>query len=275
MQALGCGPFRSRAKNTHPSFTVQGTGRPVGVKDLFSFLDADARRQKNFDRMVGRLVSRNQQHEERLAVIEELGRMASPEADAALFRRWDMMADKKREDVAEKEYLAEVLVSKGESIIDQIRAHNDRSSNVTWPLEVLKRIAGGPAVVDEILRVLGNEQQRLASFKPEKKVRLLQLLTDYEDERIEPVAMLSLGDFDETVRWEAAQQLGRIAGEAGCSALVERLNHADEDSIRVRRGILDALFVRQWKVLSRRDEVAEHLGDSYRIGPKGTLIRAD
>jgi len=247
----------------------------VEVKDLFSFLNTDARRQKSFDRMVGRLVSRNQQHEERMAVIEELGRMATPEADAALFRRWDMMADKKREDVAEKEYLADVLVSKGEPILEQIKIHNDRSANVTWPLEVLKRISGGPAVVDEILRVLGNEQRRLASFRPEKKVRLLQLLTDYQDERIESVAMLSLSDFDETVRWEAAQQLGRVAGEVGCSALIDRLNHSDEDSIRVRRGILDALFVRQWKLLSRRDEVTDHLGDSYRIGPKGTLIKAD
>jgi len=244
------------------------------VKDLFSFFDADARKQKSFDRMVGKLVSKNQQHEERLAVIEELGRMQTDAADAALFRRWDMMADKKREDAAEKEYLAEVLASKGEHIVEYIKRHNDRSLNVTWPLQVLGRVAGEEAVLDEILRVLGNEQARLASFKPEKKVRLLQMLSDHEDERIEAVAVVSLGDFDETVRWEAAQQLGRLGGEVGCTALVDRLGHPDEDSIRVRRGIVNALFERQWKVLDRRDEVTPHLGDDFRIGPKGTLIRA-
>jgi len=244
------------------------------VKDLFSFLDADTRKQKGFDRLVGKLVSKNQQHEERLAVIEELGRMATPEADAALFRRWDMMADKKREDVAEKEYLAEVLVSKGKEIVPHIERHNDRSVNVTWPLQVLSRVSGEQAVMEEILRVLGNEQRRLASFKPVKKVRLLQLLSEYEGEAVEAAGVESLGDFDETVRWEAAQQLGRVAGELGCGALLDRLSHEDEDSIRVRRGIIDALFARQWKVLDRRDEVMPHLNDEYRIGPKGTLIRA-
>ena len=201
--------------------------------------------------------------------------MQTAEADSALFRRWDMMSDKKREDVAEKEYLAEVLVSKGPAIVEHIKKHNDRSANVTWPLQVLLQISGKQAVLDEILRVLANEQQRLASFKPEKKVRLLQLLSDHEGEGIEPAAIISLADFDETVRWEAAQQLGRVGGEAGCSALIDRLGHADEDSIRVRRGIVNALFECQWKVLSRRDEVSPHLGDDYRIGPKGTLIRAD
>tara|TARA_Y100001968_G_scaffold331431_1_gene386090 strand:+ start:4400 stop:5140 length:741 start_codon:yes stop_codon:yes gene_type:complete len=245
------------------------------LKDLFAMFDADKRRQKSFDRMVGRLVSRNHQSEERMAVIEELARMDSPEADAALFRRWDMMADKKREDVAEKEYLADVLTAKGEQVLEHLRAHNDRSANVTWPLQVLRRIAGEEAVLEEILRVLAAEQQRLASFKPEKKVRLLQLLSDFDDPAIEAPAQISLGDFDETVRWEAVQQLGRLGSDEACNALIDRLGHEDEDSLRVRRGIVTALFERQFKVLSRRDEVVPYLDDEFRIGPKGTLIRVD
>ena len=245
------------------------------VKDLLSFFDADKRRQKSFDRLVVKLVSRNHQSEERMAIIEELARLNTDAADAALFRRWDMMADKKREDVAEKEYLAEVLGSKGEGIIVHIKAHNDRSANVTWPLQVLRSVAGGDAVLDEILRVLEAEQRRLASFKPEKKIRLLQLLSDFDGPRVEAAAVTSLSDFDETVRWEATQQLGRLADDLGCSALIDRLGHDDEDSLRVRRGIVTALFARQYKVLDRRDEVTPYLGDAYRIGPKGALIRAD
>jgi hypothetical protein len=245
------------------------------VKDFFGLFDADKRRQKSFDRLVGRLVSRNHQSEDRMAVIEELARLDSPEADAALFRRWDMMADKKREDVAEKEYLADVLSAKGEGVVQHLKSHNDRSANVTWPLQVLRRISGDGAVVDEILRVLAAEQQRVASFKPEKKIRLLQLLADFEDSRIEAVAIVSLSDFDETVRWEAAQQLGRVGEDLACTALIDRLGHEEEDSLRVRRGIVTALFDRQFKVLDRRDELGPHLGDDFRIGPKGTLIRAN
>lgn len=250
-------------------------GVPVAVKDLFSLFDSDKRRQKNFDRLVSRLVSRNHQSEDRMAVIEELARMQSPKADAALFRRWDMMADKKREDVAEKEYLADVLSSKGADVVVHIKTHNDRSANVTWPLQVLRRVAGEDAVLDEVLRVLGAEQRRLASFKPEKKTRLLQLLSDFDDPRIEAAAIVSLADFDAEVRWEASQQLGRIGQDLACTALIDRLSHEDEDSVRVRRGIVSALFARQFKVLGRREDLSPHLGEDYRIGPKGTLVRAN
>ena len=156
------------------------------LQKLFGWFDPEERKQRAFDKAVARLVSKNHQHEERMIVIESLADEETAEADAALFRRWDMISDKKREDVAEKEYLAEILVKKGRSILPHLRMHNDRSVNITWPIQVLKRIVDDDAVTEELLRLLMREQQRVAAFKPEKKIRILQMLGEFEDEMWRP-----------------------------------------------------------------------------------------
>ena len=121
---------------------------------LFDIFNAEARKQKSFDKMRAKLVSKNMQHDDRMWCIQQLAEMDNEEATRALFRRWDMVSDKKREDLAEKEYLADVLVQKGDSMLASLREHNDRSVNITWPIQVLRRIATDEEVVDELVRVL-------------------------------------------------------------------------------------------------------------------------
>lgn len=247
----------------------------MGLKDLFGGFSAEARAKKQFNKMVSKLVSRNYQHEDRMFVIEQLGNLDTPEATAALFRRWDMVSDKGREDVAEKEFLSEVLVGKGAAMLPFMQQHNDRSLNITWPIRVLKRVVGPEGVVDELMRVLRTEQARLASFKPEKKLRLLELLADYiDDERVAAGILPSLDDFDADVRYEVARLLGQIGDAAARDPLIDRLADPEEDSLRVREAVLDALREGGWKVVDRKDELGE-LGEKWRIGPKGNLIVAD
>ena len=124
---------------------------------LFDIFNAEARKQKSFDKMRAKLVSKNMQHDDRMWCIQQLAEMDNEEATRALFRRWDMVSDKKREDLAEKEYLADVLVQKGDSMLPSLREHNDRSVNITWPIQVLRRIATDEEVVDELVRVLDAE----------------------------------------------------------------------------------------------------------------------
>lgn len=247
----------------------------MGLKDFLAGFGSEARARRQFDKMVTKLVSRNYQHEDRMFVIEQLGQMDTPEATAALFRRWDMAADKQREDVAEKEYLADVLAAKGGSILPFVREHLDRSINITWPIQVLKRVAGPEVVVAELLRVLAHEQARLAAFRPEKKLRIMELLADYiGDPRLVEAVIPSVDDFDADVRTEAARLLGKIGDERAAGPLITRLGHPDEDSVRVRKAVLQALHEGGWKVVDRKDDLGD-LGKDWRIGPKGDLIVAD
>ena len=80
------------------------------IQGLFN---SEARERRAFEKLAMKLVSKNQQHEDRMLALESLSEIDTPEAMAALFRRWDLTADKEREDRAEKEYLQKILVSKG------------------------------------------------------------------------------------------------------------------------------------------------------------------
>ena len=245
----------------------------MGLKDVFEGLfDKKVRDQRAFDKIVSQLVSKNRQHEERMQCIEALATMNSLRANTALFRRWDMQADKSREDLAEKQYLSEVLIAKGDTILPCLREHNERSINITWPIQVMMQVTDSGAVVEELLRILAIEMKRVASFKPEKKVRAMQLLADFEDERIEPLALLALHDFDPNVRFEAVQLLAKSQGREVRDALIDRLNHEDEDSGRIRDSILALLVDGKYQVTDRKADLEAHMGSQWRIGPKNNLV---
>jgi len=245
----------------------------MGLLDIFS---AEARKQKAFDKMRAKLVSKNMQHDDRMWCIQQLAEMDTPDATRALFRRWDLNSDKGREDLVEKEYLAEVLVSKGTAMLPQLQEHNDRSLNITWPIQVLRKVVDSDRVVEELLRVLRTELDRVASFKPEKKLRSLQLLADYPDDpRVTEAGLSCLSDFDSDVRFEAAKLLGFAGTEAAREPLLDQICSATEDSERVRQALLQALYDRGFVVVDRKDELAPLLGEVWRIGPKGSLIVAD
>ena len=247
----------------------------MGLKDLFGGFSAAAREQRQFDKMVGKLVSRNYQHEDRMFVIEALAQLDTPQATAALFRRFDMISDKKREDVAEKEYVVDLLAAKGGAILPFVQEHNDRSINITLPMFALMRVVADEVVVTELLRVLSAEQARLAAFKPQKKLRVIGLLADYpEDERLTAALIPSVADFDADVRYESVRLLGQVGDDSARDVLLDRFADPEEDSRRVHDAILEALHARGWKVTDRKDDLGE-LGEKYRIGPKGSLVVAD
>ena len=130
-------------------------------------------------------------------------------------------------------------------------------------------------MVEELLRILEAELERIASFKPEKKVRALQLLADFDDPRIGALALRSLEDFDPNVRFESLQLLAKDSSTQTRDAMIDRLNHADEDSGRIRETILHALADGEFKVTDRKADLEAHFGDQWRIGPKNNLVPAD
>jgi len=245
----------------------------MGLLDIFS---AESRKQKAFDKMRAKLVSKNMQHDDRMWCIQQLAELDTPDATRALFRRWDLNSDKGREDLVEKEYLAEILAGKGRSMLPYLQEHNDRSINITWPIQVMRRVVDPEQVVEELLRVLQKELDRVASFRPEKKLRSLQLLADYpEDPRVTEAGLACLSDFDSDVRFEAAQLLGLAGTEAAREPLLAQICSEDEDSERVRQALLQALYDRSFSVVDRREDLVPLLGEAWRVGPKGSLIVAD
>lgn len=241
-------------------------------KAITGVFDKETRQQKAFDKLVAKLVSKSYQTEDRLAAIDYLAEEGSDRSISALFRRWDLTSDKVREDTAEKEYLAEVLVRLGPKIIPHLQDHNDRSVNVTRPIQVLGRLCATHEVVEEIIRVLGREQDRVASFRPEKKIQLIRLLGDYSDERIAAALLRSIDDFDADVRFEAIRVLGELGDVSVADPLIDRLAEGGEEVSRIRSNIIEALAQLEVDVRSRRADVQEDLGDRFEIDKAGRIV---
>jgi hypothetical protein len=245
--------------------------RVTAMADAINPFDSEGRRQRTFDRLVTKVVSKNQQHDDRMYAIQTLCEMDTDQALSAVFRRWDLKADKEREDRAEKEFLADLLAEKGSRILPFVAKHLDRSPNVTWPLQVLARVSDDATVVEEILRVLQKEGAGV-SFNSVKKVHLLQLLAEYEDDRTNDVVVAFLNDDDESVRFSAANTLSAQGTESSGSALLARLVAPEEDSNRVKSAILGSLADRSWPVTSQPIDAVRKAAaevDGFSVTPRG------
>lgn len=241
---------------------------------LRGLFDAEVRAQKSIDKQIQRLLSKSHPHEERMAAIDALAQAKTPESFSALFRRFDVQCDKEREDRAEKDYLCQVLGGLGQEALPAFREHLERSTNVLLPVQAMTPVLGEDALVSELLRVLAGELGRVAAFRPERKVRLLQILSEHDDPRIVAAVTPALADFDESVRFEAASLLGRRGAEAERDALLDRYLDPKEDSARVKGGILAALASRGWSVEPRRDQISRALTAGWRIDAEGLPIRS-
>jgi hypothetical protein len=190
---------------------------------------------------------------------------------SAVFRRWDLKADKDREDRTEKEFLADILAEKGTRILPFVAAHLDRSPNVTWPLQVLQRVSSDEVVVSEIVRVLDGLAGHI-SFQAIKTVNLLQLLAEFEDERITEAVIPFLADHDESVRFTAGNTLGVAGDDSSAPALLARLVDPAEDSNRVKSAFLGSLADRGWPIDGQPVDAVRKAAagiDGFNISPKG------
>src|ERR1041385_5171798 len=94
------------------------------------------------------------QNYDRQEAIDELSKMKSGDAAAALLRRFSFTMEPSITDQEEKEAAAEGIVAAGEAAIDPIRRYCARAESLTWPLKVLRRVVGDDQMRKELLELL-------------------------------------------------------------------------------------------------------------------------
>ncbi len=238
---------------------------------VFDFLSKEKRDQRAFDRNVRNLLRKTRARDERMdEPIHFLAELGTDEALQALLRRYDVQIQSGPMDAFEKELIHDLLVEKGPRAIPPIVHHLQVSENVTWPIRALREITTQEQVVAAILEVLEVELAK-DSFKPDKKVRLLELLEDHVDERVAPVAVAGLKDFDETVRYGAVELLFTQGDEAAREPLLEALVDPEEDSQRIRKRILQGFVETGWTVKGYRKKVEELIDKEMWIDRQGVI----
>jgi HEAT repeat protein len=207
----------------------------------------------------------------RVAAMERLAEWKTPEAAAALLRRFTVQVPQASMDSEEKQYTVRLLVHMGKSAVNPILQHLETEPEVTWPVRALREIL--PA--EEYHAALKNLLDRLASGYtrwPEAKVVMIQHLSDEAFPLVQETVLKCLEDDDDDACIAAVDYLAKNGGEEIREKLIETFLSA-ESRPRVRGHILDQLCEREWPVKGYRKKVEEAIVDPFYLTAKGTVKR--
>jgi HEAT repeat protein len=204
---------------------------------------------KKSDKEIARLAklasAKLAQNYDRQEAIEELSKMGTAEAAAALLRRFDWMMEPTITDQEEKEAAMRGIVNAGEAALEPIREYCRKAESLTWPLKTLREIVPRESFSEELLGILDLFDTEYVR-NPEPKIQLINLLEEFHTDEVRVAVEPFLSDASEPVRFAAVTTLFAVGMADSVPALIAALE--DEESLRVKNRIAQGLAERSWKV---------------------------
>ncbi len=207
----------------------------------------------------------------RVSAMERLASWKTPEAAAALLRRFTIQVPQATMDLEEKQYTVQLLVQMGKAAVEPIIQHVRTDPDVTWPILALRDILPQP----EFIAVLGELLEHMsASYTrwPEAKKVLLEHLPDEAFDSMRDNILRFVEDDDDDVCIAAIDYLARNGDEQVREHLLQVFLNADSRP-RVRGRILDHFCELEWPVKGYRKKVEEVIEEPFYLTSKGTVKR--
>jgi hypothetical protein len=241
----------------------------MGILDLFS---KQGRTERARAGHIKGAVNKYAQSADRFRDLQALRDDGSEEALYGLLRRFGMMYDKTIEDEQEKDWVFEVLVEKGATILPAIKKYLAAADSISWPLRLLDKVAEREVELETLKEILARHEPGYER-DPTKKIQLLNHLAGLKDKRVPPLVAPYLGDMDEGVRYAAVEALVRQGDEAAAAGpLLDQLVKPEEDSLRIRLQIGDGFADLGWTLpADRREAVAKFLPDQFKMTKDGRV----
>lgn len=234
-------------------------------------------KEKALQKTIEKATNKLSQQPDRWAALEKLREDSSDEALFGLCKRWGVTSHKGVEDEQEKNWVVDVLVSKGRPVLPALVRYMKSADQLQFPLKVLERVAEHDKVIEVVDEIFKSEPPGYARF-PDRRIDLIKWFSEWkaatDDEILARVAPY-LVDFDENVRFVSIEGLARVAPDKIVNPLVDALVRPEEESGRIRRTIVEVLERTKAPLGTRMTEVANVLTgplDSYRVD--GGVVRA-
>ena len=203
--------------------------------------------------------------------MERLASWCTPEAAAALLRRFTIQTPQASMDLEEKQYTVKLLAQMGHVAVEPILAYLKVEPDVTFPIKALKQILPPEEFLKNLVGVLTGLSAGYTRW-PEAKAVLIANLPDDAFPQIVDTAILFLEDEDDDVCIAAIDYLARNGDEAIREKLLQIFLEA-EARPRVRGRILDHFYEREWPVKGYRKKVEEAIALPFYLTAKGTVKR--
>jgi hypothetical protein len=245
----------------------------MGLFDLFKGKGKDGGEKKSNPAAKWAEAAGNKraQSYDRQEAINELCKLKSPEAVAALLKRFTFTTDPSITDEEEKDAVFEGIVSTGRAAIEPVRAFAGKAESLAWPMRILKELLPEEELVDELLVWLAKWDTEYAKFI-DPKLQILSALEQFQNPKIRPAVEKFLEDVNEPARFHAvAASLAQKEPEAAAPLLTLLL---DEESVRIRSKIADGLLANGWAVPEdQRDPVRKVLPSGYGVDGSGQITK--
>ena len=142
---------------------------------IFDFLFG-GNKETQLKRHAKKVSNLNAQADEREASAQWLAEEGSPQAVAALLKRFSINYEQRMKDLNEKEYIYKLLERQGESVVEPAKEWMRRNINFAYPIQLVKKFEGEDVMIEFLLELLTLEND---DFSPQKKLQLLSHLQNH------------------------------------------------------------------------------------------------
>lgn len=244
----------------------------MGLKSLFS---KQGRHERAIQKAIAKAQNPKIKPDDRRPSLHLLAQADSDGTTAGLLSRFNFNYDTNMvSDEEEKQYVFEVLVARGVSILNPLEAYLEKAPTLSWGLRILEEICEPSQIFDVVAKVLARHEPGYER-DPTRKQQLLTFIGELGDERASEVIVPFLDDHDETVRFICVEALLKLANEeVAREPLLKLLTDEDEESLRIKNRIADGMIETGWSARGYRGTVERMLasmGGDYVLDGKGKL----
>lgn len=214
---------------------------------------------------------------DRMEAIQQLAEMKTPDAAAALLRRFTFVIDPTITDQEEKEVAFQGVMAAGveciPAVLDACAVAIKKGEQLTWFIKILHELLDDEDFRDELIELLGKFDTEYAR-NVEPKVQIIQALEEIVAPEVRDAVAPFLEDVNETVRFHAVQTTF-AQNDAECVPELVKLLEAEE-SVRVKNKVAEGLSFRGWVIPPElRDATSGALRDTsgYHLSGDGKVAR--
>lgn len=210
---------------------------------------------------------------DRMEALQQLADMRTPDAAAALLKRFTFTIDPSITDAEEKDVAFQGVVSAGKDVVPAVMEFCAKAEALTWPLKVLHELLEDAEYEEKTIELLERFDTEYAR-NVEPKLQVIQALEDMKSEAVREAVEPFLEDVNETVRFHAVQTTFAQNNPESIAPLVQLLE--SEESVRVKNKVADGLMFRGWSIpADLRDKTEAALRETaYSLGADGKVVRS-
>jgi hypothetical protein len=228
-------------------------------------------KEKSLQRTIEKATNKLAQQPDRWGALEKLKEDGTDAALLGLCRRFAITSMKGVEDEAEKLWVVDTLIAKGEAALNPLVRYMKTADQLAFPLRVLEGIAPRAKVLEVADELFKSETPGYVRM-PDRRIDLLRWFAEWKpvtDDELVSRLTPYVTDFDENVRFSAIDGMANRDPAKIAPPLIAALLRPEEESGRIKRTIVEVLEKSQAPLGDQAAAVGAMLtgplGDSFKV----------